>query len=494
MSRELKSVNNGAARSPSSVNDRISDPIPPAARRLGRVSGAGRAAIVVFGGLLVLQSSQDLGPLKVGYLAVATGAVLASMLSVRRMWQSPTVASARPWLIASGVVAGLIAVSLPVAAARGTEISAWLRDAAAYGLLVAAPWLAVDMALSTSRRTVLTMAVVAGAAATVSFAVVWIQRRHMMELPIDRLALPSMVLAAALFSLALAFSISVTRHRYWWAATASLTIGLLVYSGTRSSLILLLVCPITLLASWLSDRSSPFRPRLLIALTPVVVAIGIVGATQIRLDVEGSLLGTGPTVTIGGTGATPSPSPTGRNLTERYDSLGTVLSGRDPSLQDRLSQTRAVWHVFMTSPIVGAGLGVPIPWTDSRGVMQTDNAFTADTPILFLAKFGLLGLAFVASIGWATLTTIRKLAAGGLATRQSWLSIVAFASALVLLMPFGWQFEDKGTALALVLMLGFGLVDARDRQLRDEPSGVGSVAPLLSRTPDGASSGVVVRP
>jgi hypothetical protein len=116
---------------------------------------------------------------------------------------------------------------------------------------------------------------------------------------------------------------------------------------------------------------------------------------------------------------------------------------------------------------VGGGLGVTIPWTDSRGVAHTDNAFTADTPILVFAKFGLFALVIVAALGWATFTTVRTLKAAGRATRQSWLASIAFTSALIALMPFGWQIEDKGTALAVILVLAFGLVELRDKALTD---------------------------
>ena len=455
-----------------------------AASRLGPFGGLGRAVIVVFGGLLVLQSSQDLAPVKVAYLAVAIVAVSLSVLSVRRLRQSAVVASARPWLVASAVLAVLIALSLPVAIARGTPIAAWVRDAAAYGLLAAAPWLAVDLAFSTSRRTALSLAVAAGAMAAVSFAVVWTQRRHMSDFAIDRLVLPSLILAASLFALGLAFSISDQRHRYRWAAVASLAIGLLVYSGTRSSLVLLVVCPIALLASWLSDRRSPLRPRFVAALVPVVVALGIVVATQIQLGGVGLPLGN-DLGTSDGSGAPPSHGPTTPNLSERYESIGAVLSGRDVSLQERLFQTRAVWNVFISSPIIGGGLGVAIPWTDPQGVTHTDNAFTADSPILVLAKFGLLGLALIAVAGWATVATLRMLAARGPATRRSWLSVVAFAMVILVMMPFGWQLEDKGTALAITLVLGFCLVEARDARLASEPSRGGTAGPVVSQPPPG---------
>jgi hypothetical protein len=453
----------------------------------------GRAVIVVFGGLLVLQSSQDLAPLKVAYLAVAIVAVAMSVLNVVRLRQSPVVVAARPWLIASAVLAGMIALSLPIAVVRGTPIAAWLRDAAAYGLLAAAPWLAVDLAFATSRRTVLGLAVAAGAIAAVSFAIVWTQRRQMSDFPIDRLALPSMILAASLFALGLAIAISEQRHRYRWAAASALAIGLLMYSGTRSSLVLLVVAPIALLASWLSDRRSPLRPRLLAALVPVVVALGIVGATQIQLAAGTSPFGGDPG-TGNGSGASPSRGPGPPNLSERYESIGSVLSGQDVSLQERLFQTRAVWNVFISSPIVGGGLGVAIPWTDPRGVTHTDNAFTADTPILVLAKFGLLGLVLIAVAGWATIATLRMLAAGGRATRRSWLSIVAFGMVILVLMPFGWQLEDKGTALAIVLVLGFCLVEARDARLAAGASGDGTAGPVPSQPPPGGLPQIDGRP
>jgi hypothetical protein len=456
----------------------------------GRPVGLARTIVVVFGALVVLQSSQELGILKIAYLVVASIVVLASILNVRRMWRSTVVAAARPWLIASSICAALVILSLPVAVARGTPISAWIRDAAAYGLLIAAPWLAVDMALSASRRALLAVTFAAGAATTVSYAVFWIQRRHIADFSIDRLALPSLILASALFAVALALAVSSDRHRYWWTAAAALTIGLLVFSGTRSSLALLLVCPITLFASWRSDRGTPIRPRLLIAMTPAVVAIMIVGATQIRLAGGSPAAGSGPGTATGGAGPNASAAPPGRSLTERYDSIGTVLAGRDPSLQERLSQTRAVWAVFLMSPIVGGGLGVPIPWTDSTGVIHTDNAFTADTPVLVLAKFGLLGLALIAALGWAAITTIRGLGAGKRATGKSWLATIAFATAILVLMPFGWQLEDKGTALALVLVLGFGLVELRESGLPPETLDADPAIPTMEWPADGVPSRV----
>jgi hypothetical protein len=162
------------------------------------------------------------------------------------------------------------------------------------------------------------------------------------------------------------------------------------------------------------------------------------------------------------------------------------LAGQDASFQERVSQTRAVWTSFLTSPIVGGGLGVPIPWIDPSGVLHTDNAFTADSPILVLAKFGLLGIALVAALLWAAVVTIRRLGRGGPVTRQAWLATIGLAFGVLLLTPFAWQLEDKGTALGTILVLAFGLVQTRDARLASGPSD-SPAKPLTSQVTEGTS-------
>ena len=70
--------------------------------------------------------------------------------------------AARPWLILSLLLLGLIALSLPVAIAHGTPITTWLRDAATYGLCAAAPVFALDAASSMRWRLVFSLTIVMG--------------------------------------------------------------------------------------------------------------------------------------------------------------------------------------------------------------------------------------------------------------------------------------------------------------------------------------------
>jgi peptidoglycan/LPS O-acetylase OafA/YrhL len=151
----------------------VSTPIPsqdrPAVSRLW--NGATRALVVVFGGLLVLQSSDRLDVTKIGYLLVAGIATAGSVVSVWRARNEPSTIAMRPWLVASAVVLGLVALSVPVALAQGSTATNWLRDAAAYVLLGAAPWLAVDLARAASPRLILSAGLLAGLLGVASFAV-----------------------------------------------------------------------------------------------------------------------------------------------------------------------------------------------------------------------------------------------------------------------------------------------------------------------------------
>jgi hypothetical protein len=427
------------------------------------MGGIVRAAIVVFGALAVMQSSQELNPAKIIYLGVAAVAVSGSIRQVWRTRFSPLVAFARPWLAASIVVTALMALSLPVALVHGTPFSSWFRDAAAYAIVAAAPWVAIDLATAASRRLTLALLVITGELAAASYTIVWIQRRALADLPIDRVALPSFTLAMVVFAVSIALSIVPNRGRYIWSAVASITIGLLIVAGTRTTLALLIIPPLALGATLISGGNIAARRALLPALIPVLAAAAIVVSTQVRLQpVPGGsgVLPGGPT-----SSAAPraSVTPSSPSLGGRYDTFGGVIAGRDFSLQERLAQTRAAWEAFLGSPIVGEGLGAAVPWVDMNGVRQAQ--FTADTPVLVLSKFGVLGLVLVGAIGWAILATIRGLKQGGRATSAARLSLIAVASGVVALTPFGWQLEDKGTGLAIILVLGFALTEARDAKL-----------------------------
>lgn len=418
------------------------------------ILGAARPLAVLVGALLALQSSQALDLAKLAFLAVAMVALCGSVLAAWRMRDSSLVAAARPWLLASVTIWAIVGLSLPVALANGTAAGSWLRDAASYVLVAAAPWLALDLGSSVSPRVATLATTIAGSLATLSFTITWVQRRNMVDLPLDRVVFPSFALATAFLALPVASSIWGRRERFAWAAAAATVVALLLATGTRTVLALTAI-PIVLLLDAIRVRG---RGIVRTALVPIAAPLLVVTL----FVTPGVIASLGEPPAGPGAGAVPSPTPDDPG---RFGTLTEVASGSDISMRLRWAQTQSAWNVFISSPLVGRGLGVPIPWTDYDGT--TVAAFTADTPVTILAKFGLLGIVMWVALGWATVMTLRRLRRLGPAGWVARSALLGLATGLVALSPFGAQLEDKGTGLALILLLGLALSVIRTAEARD---------------------------
>lgn len=449
------------------------------------VWGAARPLAVVAGALVALQSSQSLDISKVAFLAVAILALAGSVMHAWRARDSALVEAARPWLICSAIIGALVALSLPVAVVNGTPVTTWVRDAASYVLFAASPWLALDLGASVSPRAATYATVVAGSLATASFTVNWLQRRNIVDLPIDRLVLPSLTLSAGLFALFVALAIWSGRDRYAWSILSAVAIGLLLATGTRTILALAAI-PIVLLADAVrSVGPRILRTSMLSAFVPllwvvIVVAPGVLdslpspspsipiatatagltpgtsGVPSSSTPAEPSAARPSPALPTPAPISSPAPSPTDDG---RFGTIDDVISGTDASLRLRWAQTISAWNIFISSPLVGRGLGVSIPWIDVDGSLI--NYYFADTPITVLAKFGIFGVAIWVAVGWATIATLRQLREVGSPGSIARSALLGFATALVVLSPFGAQLEDKGTALGLILLLGLAFAVIR---------------------------------
>jgi hypothetical protein len=425
------------------------------------IPGAARPLGVVVGALLALQSSQVLDPAKLAFLAVTVIALSGSVVATWRMRGSPLVAAARPWLIASLVISAIVGASLPVALASGTAAGTWLRDAAPYLLVAAAPWLAIDLGSSASPRLATLAITIVGFLATLSFTITWLERRGFVDLPIDRLVFPSFVLAMALLALVVARSISDRSNRYAWAAAAGLVIGMLLETGTRTTLALTLI-PIVLLLDTLRVRGLGFgRTAFVPSAVPLVVA-----ALFVLPGVVSSLTEPRSSETVG---ATQSPTP---NDDGRFGTLTAVVSGSDTSMGLRWAQSVAAWNAFVSSPIVGRGPGVVITWVDDSG--NTVAGYTADTPLTVLAKFGLAGLVIWIALAWASIETLQRLRRAGGVSLDARSAFLGLAVGLVALAPFGAQLEDKGTGLAIILFLGLALSVTRATEADETRQSIGA--------------------
>jgi hypothetical protein len=383
------------------------------------------------------------------------------------------------------IIAAVVGLSLPVALANGTAAGTWLRDAAPYALVAAAPWLALDLGAAVSPRVATWAIAVAGSLATASFAINWVQRRNMVDLPLDRLVLPSFTLATAFFALAVARSIWGGRDRFAWAAAGAVVIGLLLATGTRTTLALAAIPVVLVVDALRPGGGGRLRTALAPAVAPLVVVAmlvmpgmlrslsgpaGVARPTPPATASPGSSLPAGALASPGSTRdqtpeATAAETPVSTPTPEapgRFGTIDEVATGSDASLRLRWAQTVAAWNIFLSSPLVGRGLGVPIPWINLDGTLVAESS--ADTPVAVLAKFGLFGIVIWTALTWATISTLRRLRRNGAQRSVARSALLGFATGLVVLAPFGAQLEDKGTGLALIMLLGLALAVIRTHQ------------------------------
>jgi len=420
------------------------------------LDGRFRIAFVLFGAMVVLQSSPNLDGTKIAYLVGAVLCLVGAMLAIWRARTTPEVTLGTPWLAVSAALTVVLAVSFFVARANGTSITDWVRDVAAYGLFAAAPVFALDAQSSTSRKLLIGMLVVAGILGGFSWAFEWLNRRQIVELPLARLVFPSGQLPSLLYMFALATALTAHRRRAAWATLAGVILGLFLLTGTRSSL-LLVVGPLAMAA--LLGRSR-IRSSLLTLLSHGIVAVALVLAFQLALALP-AILGPGRTTPEPGSPESPIPS-IPSVLGDRFGSLPGVIGNPslDASFSARVAQYRAAWSLFVSSPIVGVGPGHQIVWVDTSGHPRT--GFTADTPLVMPAKFGLLGILVFLGVAVAYGSTVR---AAGRRDRRSviTLTLVGYGVLTIVGLPLGFVIEDKGASLSLMLLLALTFAE------KDEP-------------------------
>jgi len=416
--------------------------------------GGIRLTAVIIGGLLVLQSSEELDAPKLAYLLGTLGCI---GVAVARLVRSRDSASVREWrevLIVDAALLVLLALSFAVARANGVHPIDWLRDAVAYGLFVFVPVLAWDAGTTTPPRLLTGVLVLAGLLATVSWGVQWLDSRGIADIPIDRVVLPAGRLATALYVFALVAAASHREPVVRWSLTAGLVLGIFLATGSRSSLLLVAV-PLLILflvrSQPLAHRARAIGIHLAVAVVVFVLVAGL--APAIRATPEPTDVPT-PAGTQGLGGAT------GR--------LGSLIENPagDPSLKERVAQYAAAWSLFASSPLVGVGPGHAIEWIDVSGFDR--SAATADTPLVLPAKFGMLGVVVVALM---VLAYFRYVV--GTVTRLGWVTpnvaLVSYLVVLILGLPLGMPLEDKAFSFATALLAAI-LVAAQHTRASEAPS------------------------
>jgi hypothetical protein len=428
--------------------------------------GVIRLLVIVVGGVVVLQSSQSLGPPKLVYLGLAGTAFLLSCRAVWALRDRPMFAAARPWLISSICLFGLIALSLPVALAHGTPVTQWLRDAATYGLLAAAPIVALDAASSMRHRLLSVLAFTTMAIGTVAYAMYWIDARSIAVIPFDRLVLPTASLPTALFAISLGASIVDERRRWTWIAVGGIALGIFFFTGSRSALFYLVAFPVLIMVAGRHFIARTTTATAGMALVAIAFVVFVQSAFAI-VPRQPSPTESGSAAPIPEDSLVPLPTaPPALNpdatLIARLRAF-LASPSRDPSIRERVEQYQVAWRHFASSPFVGTGLGHPFVWTRVDGTSRRD--FTADTPLVLPAKLGILGVAWLGLFAYAWIRFVR--------TVRSVVGITAVGLAMTgwaaIALSLGWGsfiLEDKGFSLALMLLLALALIAVEGAAIR----------------------------
>lgn len=424
-------------------------------------NGRTRTVLFVFSGLIVLQSSDALDLAKLVYLVLAGAVVVSAAVVAVHRPDRYGLFGVRPWLAISVAIAIMIAISLAVAMGHGIGFTPWLRGVAPYALFAVAPLVALDARRVMSAHEAVVWTMLAGVLAAVSFSIYWLERRQIVDLGIDRLVLPSAQLAYAGFAVATAFALRSGRPVRWGVA-AGLILGLLLITGSRTTLLLVVVAAILAIAVGHSEWRRTTRALVSGAATAgIVVAVTVAILSSQTLTLASPRPGPAVSSTPGTSNQSPASTkpdeaPRPDLIGERLGSVGQMVT--DPasgqSLKERIAQTQAAFVAFAADPWLGSGPGRLYTWTNSSGVRI--ESYDLDTPLMVPAKFGLLGIlvsiALIGAFAWFIRLTRRTIGRG-----PEHLSVVGLAVVFGLTSFLGPPMDDKGAAYALTLVMAIAL-------------------------------------
>jgi O-antigen ligase len=264
--------------------------------------------------------------------------------------------------------------------------------------------------------------------------------------------LPTLLLASTVFAYGMAVLLHGDRRRLAWAALTALVFAMLISTGTRTAFVLL-AAPLAIVVG--SHQRLAQRTIRLVVAAPLIALLVFLGAQAI----------------LGVTNAD-------REALAGRTSLlfATGDTSTDQSYIDRLAQNAASWEAFRSSPIVGTGPGVPIVWSNSFNEVQ--ESAVVDSPVSFLAKFGLIGVVAAAFLVVGYVATLRALRARTGTPTIVQLALIGFGAIIAAWSLLQNPYEDKGFAIGLTLLLAVGA-----REASDAAASSGRAHPRLDQRP-----------
>ncbi|WP_349309041.1 O-antigen ligase family protein [Microbacterium sp. MM2322] len=327
--------------------------------------------VVLAGTLFLFQNSAVNSQLKLAFVALCLILGAWSFWSLRDRWSSTDPFNReviKPVMVAAIILAIVPVLSLLQLGFGSASLDSWLRDAVGYLSLPALLLVGVEAGLRLSWRTVTVLVSATSLMAAALALSTWLSRRGGDVLGFSQLGLASSMPVFAGIALALTLYFNSRATGLGWLMLGLLQIAILVSTGGRQPAIFAVVG--LLLAAVFSRRGLIQRVgRLLVAGAAAVLMYGIVLAFS---------------ETFGGGIAA-----------RRLDFFDRVLDSgwsavqQDGSVIDRSNAYEWTLQIWLSNFWFGRGLGINFP--SVRSGYTDDGGFTLDTPLVVLAKFGLVG-------------------------------------------------------------------------------------------------------
>jgi len=391
---------------------------------------AGRLLFFVGGATFVFASGAGLNAPKLAFLAGVAVSVIVALTRLPQILATEWGARFKPALWGAMLIAAwVVTVSLPKAViVDQTPLTPWARDASTYLLISAGIIIALDAASTISRRHVIWLTSGFGLVAAYGFASFWLDRRQTVGgeevAAVQATVLASMVAIVVPFALALVLSLCGRRIRWLGLLLAVALACAVLITGTRTGLVFLLV--FLGLMGVPEKARIPFR-RIFLGVVP----LGLVAAYVLPV-IAAQVMRPGL-------------------LEKRIGLAVEALQGgfsNDASGAIRLMAYLYTSDIFSDNLFFGQGVGRTFPNPNPGGVREN---FTLDTPLVYPAKFGILGC--IVLLGAMVLIFRALVKAPGRTPLPERTAVWGTIAVLIGLMPFGAPTEDKGFMVAVALLV-----------------------------------------
>ncbi|WP_341927817.1 hypothetical protein [Nocardioides psychrotolerans] len=406
------------------------------------ISAKARILATAGGALLVFQAPGD--EAKIAYLGLLIVCLMVAARNLARSDDRVSLQAFRPMLTATVAVLALLAFSYLNATTNQIAPIDWFRDALGYFLILALPLVGLEASQHLSRRWLMTTLTVLGLVAAVGLALDWLGRR-------GAASTERVVLATATFTLlALAFvavKAGLGPKRIRWMVALVVIVGSLVATGSRTNALLLVMVLVGIVGA--QRRARVPLPRIIL-LGGVFALVAVYFSTFLSDSglVEANFF-------------------TNR-LRALTDAAGGGLS-QDQSFLAREYSYRLAQKRWEASPWLGGAPGY---------IYRPSGLYTLDTPWMVPAKFGVVGTALLLGYLLTVARCVRRLATRTVAPEFT--AARGWMLAMIALTPFGPWIEDKGTGIALMMIVAIAVAVTRDDGAMRSGSPSPSASPELN--------------